>query len=351
MGSPAGRAPADDHVLYLDNEAVLAYLAGVDVVTVVAGVLAAHRDGRTVLPEEAALYWPTPAGATARSLALPALVEGPGRPVAGLKVINANPANVARGLPRASGILVLFDPETARVTAVLQAEHISSRRTAAVTAVAVRHLAPGARSLSLIGCGALARAHLDVCPAELAGLDTLTLFDLDRGRAEALAAEARRRPDLAGVEVAVAPGARAAVEGSEVVIPVTTVTEPYITSDWLSGTRLVVNVSLDDCARDVFQHCDLLVVDDWDLVAADTRRLLGVLAAEGAVTPPGSPAGGGGRPVDATLGDVVASGPGRSNGELVVVNPFGMGVHDVALGGEVLARATRGGRGGLRLSR
>ena len=159
---------------------MLAYLAGVDVVAVVAGVLAAHRAGRTVLPEEAApRSWPTPAGGRARSLALPALVEGPGGPLAGLKVINANPANVARA-PRASGILVLFDPETARVTAVLQAEHISSRRTAAVTAVAVRHLAPGARSLALIGCGALACSHLDVCPAELAGLDSLTLFDLDR---------------------------------------------------------------------------------------------------------------------------------------------------------------------------
>lgn len=345
-------------MLYLDNDAVLRHLSRIDAVAVVTDALRRHRSGGTVLPGEAAMYWPTAAGDTARSLALPALVERDGGDAVGIKVINANPGNGDRGVPRANGILVMFDPLTARVTGILQAEHISSRRTAAVTAVAIRHFAPQARSLAVLGCGVLARAHLEVCLAELPHLDALRLYDREPGRAAALAEAARTTPQLSPVEVTVARSAREAVDGAQVVVPVTTVTEPYIGRGWLSGTDLVVNVSLDDCARDVFEECDVLVVDDWDLVATDDRRLLGRLASAGAIAPPvangergdGVGDGGGGRPVDLTLGDVVDAGAVHDPGGLVVVNPFGMGIHDVALGREIVATAVADGSG-LRLPR
>ena len=60
--------------------------------------------------------------------------------VSGLKLICSSTSNVARGWPRASGLLVLSDPETNRPFGVLEASLISATRTAAVTALALKYL-------------------------------------------------------------------------------------------------------------------------------------------------------------------------------------------------------------------
>ena len=98
---------------------------------------------------------------------------------------------------------------------------------------------------------------------------------------------------------------------------------------------------------------DLLVVDDWDLVAADDRRIVGRMYRSGQVTGPegqhvaATPSSG--RRVDATLAQVVAGEhPGRARAEDVVLsNPFGMGILDVALAAAVHDVAVRDGLGVL----
>jgi ornithine cyclodeaminase len=175
-------------------------------------------------------------------------------------------------------------------------------------------------------------------------ISDVRVFDIDRARAEALARDA---PPLLppSAAIAVVPDARAAIDGADVVVPVTTVTEPYITHAWLAQRSLVVNVSLDDCCPDVFERADMLVVDDWRLVAADDRRLLGRLAAAGRIVgPDDKPGDDAVRRVDGELGAYLGDTPPRPDG-VVVVNPFGMGITDVALGSAVLASADRHGLG------
>ena len=334
---PSAAEPAL-HVLTADD--VSAVLGGLDPVAVVRDTLAAHARGETTLPDEAYLPWHTDSGAFARSLALPGAVWGE-RPAIGLKVINSSLGNPERGLPRAQGLTVLFDRETARPVALMPAAAISATRTAAYTALSVRLLAvPGVRRIAVLGCGALARVHVDLlrtrCPAA-----EFVLHDVVPERAASLA-------DEVGATTA---EARAAVEGADVVVCTTTVTEGYIGLDWLAPGALVAHVSLDDLLPDAIAGADLLVVDDWDLVAADDRRVLGRMWRRGEVVGPGGerhdPAHTGGRAVDAAMADVVAGRhPGREAPEArIVSNPFGMGVLDVALAAEVLDGARAAGRG------
>ena len=49
----------------------------------------------------------------------------------GAKLITGFPVNVAKGLPRASGVVVLFDPATGAPIAIMSCQAISARRTAA----------------------------------------------------------------------------------------------------------------------------------------------------------------------------------------------------------------------------
>jgi ornithine cyclodeaminase len=147
------------HFRHLTRADVIEAAREVDIVAVVAEALRLYSAGPTVLPEEAG--WTTPQGDAARLLAMPGALTEEGRvQVIGMKTINASIGNPARGIPRAQGFTLLLDPETARPRALMEAAHISAMRTAAVTALAVRHLAVAQpRGLALSARGRTVRAN------------------------------------------------------------------------------------------------------------------------------------------------------------------------------------------------
>jgi N-[(2S)-2-amino-2-carboxyethyl]-L-glutamate dehydrogenase len=323
-------------IAFLDREDVDRALGRLDVVEVVREVLLDHRAGRTVLPEEAYLAWSTPGGGSARSICLPARVP---RGV-GVKIVNANPSNPDAGLPRASALVVLFDEESARPRIVMEGTAISAQRTAAVSALAITTFAADAGTLGVVGCGPLARAHLGVLVPRLPRLRRVLLYDLEPSRAEALRADlpASSRgglavPDL-GVEVA--GSAREVADGADVLALTTTAPEQYVPFAWVARCSLVVNVSLGDLCDDVFLEADRIVVDDLAMVVSDTRRPLGRLIRSGAVNRPGGPPPCvAGDLADFLEGEVPpVSGP-------TVVNPFGLGICDIAVAAAVAEHAAR----------
>lgn len=325
---------------YLGARGVAACLAEIDPVEAVRSGLLAHQRGETLLPAEYGLRWTTPGGEQARSLGLPAALLDGGVSV-GVKIINANPANTRRGLPRASGLVALFDPDTAEIRSLLDAGAISATRTAAVTALAVTSVGRSSIDrMAIMGAGILGEAHIDLLVPRLPGLAVLEIVDLNVRRAEALAARAERH----GITVEAGSDARAAAARAHLVVTTTTTTTPYLfLADVAPGTT-VVNVSLDDLGTDLLLGADLLVVDDWNLVSSDTHRRLGRLAAEGRVVGPDQPDAGLPR-VHAELPALIAgTRPGRTGDEVVVVNPFGMGIADIALARVVEARAEASGR-------
>jgi ornithine cyclodeaminase/alanine dehydrogenase-like protein (mu-crystallin family) len=325
---------------YLDRTAVARAIARIDVVAEIAEALRRLAAGEAVLPDEAYLPWTTASGHRARSLSLPAADAR----AAGVKIINSSLANPDRALPRASGLYLLLDRETAHVTHVLQAAQLSALRTAAVTAAAAEacRLRP-ARTLALIGAGELAAAHLSLLARRLPALEAVAIHDVVKERACALAERAGAALD--GVAVRTAPSAAAAIDGADLVVPCTTTTTPYIEPAMLAPGALVVNVSLDDVSEEVLLGAHRLYVDDWGLVADDEHRLLGRLARAGRVAGPGEAGVGGAkattakatatavRSVDAELGELLGDpslGPQDEDG-VVVVNPFGLAVEDLAL--------------------
>ncbi|WP_457031822.1 ornithine cyclodeaminase family protein [Kitasatospora sp. P5_F3] len=81
---------------------------------------------------------------------------------AGVKIAGVVPANAARGLPRITGSYLLLDGPTLQPLALLDGIALTSLRTPAVTALALRLLAaPDASHLVLFGSGPQAYAHLD----------------------------------------------------------------------------------------------------------------------------------------------------------------------------------------------
>jgi ornithine cyclodeaminase len=315
---------------------VAAALADLDVLAVVRGAFLEHHRGRTTLPAEAYLPWRAPDGGCARSIAMHAHLPGP-PPRAGLKLINGALGNPDRGLPRASGIIALFDPETARITDLLPAAEISAIRTAAVSTLAALQLAaPSPRRLALLGAGVLAAIHARLMAAALP-IEELVVFDRDRARAERLVTSSRVSQGW------VAAGAEEAIRGADLIVTATTTTDPYIHLDWLAPGSVVLNVSLDDLRAEAFLAADALYVDDWSMVTADRQRLLGKLARAGDVVAPGERPRPGGRAVTAELGELFAGAAEvrRGSEQRMIVNPFGLAIADIALAAAVAEQRER----------
>jgi alanine dehydrogenase len=102
-----------------------------------------------------------------------------------LKWVTSFPGNPARGLPTVTGVVLLSDAETGALLAILDAAAVTALRTAAAGVLAAETLArPGAKSISVVGCG--------VNGAETARMfralgSAVSLWDVDGARAAAVA--------------------------------------------------------------------------------------------------------------------------------------------------------------------
>ncbi|MEU8891477.1 ornithine cyclodeaminase [Streptomyces sp. NPDC048442] len=341
-------APPSPTITYLDGADVERLCADLPVVDRAHETLLAYGRKEAGLTPEAALRWTTRAGAAARSLILPGWFGDS----YGCKIINASLGNHLLGQPRAAGLIVLNDPETARPVCIMEGSRISALRTAGVSLAAVRAVRDpaGITRVAFLGCGRQAEVHRELLATVCPGVEELFLFDQDAARAHELAAAWRASEPATAVTVT--GGAREAVERAQLTIAVTTTTQPYVELDWVPAGGTFVNVSLDDAAESLLLGCDHLFVDDWDLVLDDDHRLLGALARAGRISGPGTHAPAGGRAVGAGLSALFAGDYDRPVGadERVVINPFGMGIQDIALAAAVHERALALGVG-LQLER
>jgi len=321
---------------YLDGAAVASLCARIDPLEVVTEAFLAVRAGRSGVAPEAALRWTAPDGTAARSLILPARHED----TYGCKIINACLGNVDRGLPRAAGLILLYDRETAAPVCIMEGAHISALRTAAVSVAALRAVRPLSTvdRVALLGCGRQARTHLELLAAAGGAVESVVAYDLSPDRATAFAEELRT--SLPEIKVEVVTDPEPAVRSAPVTFAATTTTTSYVPLAWLPEGSVFLNVSLDDAAEDVLLGAEHLFVDDWELVSEDDTRLLGRLAQAGRATAPGVTAPGA-RQVDADLATLLSGGYSRpiTATDRTVINPFGMGVHDVALATRVHATA------------
>jgi ornithine cyclodeaminase len=207
---------------------------------------------------------------------------------------------------------------------------ISAARTAAVTAVAARHLAQrNFRALTCVGCGPIGRQQVFTLLEQFPSVETLWLYDLKEPAAVALAeAVTDAHPK---VDVHIAADAESAVRAGEVVVTATVADRPWLPAAWLRPGSLLSNVSIMDAAKDVFLSADKVVVDDWDQCNRE-GKVIHQLTTEGSFSK---------ERLHAELGQVViGERPGREHDdEVILLNSMGMAVIDVACAKAIYDRA------------
>jgi ornithine cyclodeaminase/alanine dehydrogenase-like protein (mu-crystallin family) len=148
----------------------------------------------------------------------------------GVKIVNIAPHNAARGLPGLHASYLLFDARSGVPLAAIDGSVLTSRRTAAASALAASFLArSNARRLLVIGAGAVARllpeAYRTVLPIEEVGV-----WARAAAKAAVLAAELRH----IGIDAAAETDLAAAVARADIVSCATLATTPLVQGRWLA---------------------------------------------------------------------------------------------------------------------
>ncbi len=284
-----------------------------------------HGEGATHNPRSYFLRFPDqPAN---RIIALPATIGGP-FDVSGIKWIASYPANLQRGLPRASAVLVLNDNATGYPFACLESSIISAVRTAASAVLAASALRGNVRRcarLGFVGNGLIARYihdHFRHAGWEIGEID---LFDL-------APAEARRfERDVCGphaAKVRICDRIEDVITACDLIVFATVAGTPHVTDPALFAHRpTVLHVSLRDLAPEVILACNNVADDIDHCLTANTSLHL----AEQAAGHRGFIAG--------TLHDVMTGTVALDPDRATVFSPFGLGILDLALGRRIYAEA------------
>lgn len=340
----------DDGILYLCKEDVEMACQQIDSVAVIREAFRLHALGQMILPDEAYLSWTNAQGEQVRNLNMPGYLGG-SLNVAGTKIINGNIHNPRRGLPRASGLTMLYDDTSVRIVCIMEGASISSLRTASVTALSMDMLQCSyVECVAVIGAGVLAQAHIELLIRRFPQVRRVRIFDLDMARIQSLQNVLAPALKEHATELQITSSAEEAIRAAQVIIPVTTTTAGYIQWSWLQPGALLVNVSLDDPLPEVVLNADCIIVDDWNLVKNDPRRLIGRMYRQGLVVGPDASdieVQRGQRHIDAQIGEIVAGKKvGRtSEKDIILVNPFGLAIEDVALAAHIYQIAQSRGYG------
>ncbi len=174
----------------------------------------------------------------------------------GFKYVNGHPTNTRAGLQTVTAFGLLADVQTGYPVLLTEMTILTALRTAAMSALAAKHLAPkGARTMAMIGNGAQSEFQCLAFKA-VCGIDTVRLYDID----PAATAKCARNLAGSGLTVVTCKTAEAAVEGAEI-ITTCTADKQYATilTDNMVGPGVHINAIGGDCPGKTELHRDILL--------------------------------------------------------------------------------------------
>ena len=249
----------------------------------------------------------------------------------GAKLVTVFHRNHTRGLPSHLASIVLHDATTGEMAALMDGRYITEARTAAVSAVSVKHMAlPDARVLAIIGSGVQARSHLEAI-RHVRTLADVRVWSPSPMHREAFAAE-MSTPQL---PVSAAQTAADAVHGADIIVLATASPTPVIESADVNPGAHIAAVGA--CRADQREMPTALVARAR--VFVDSRA--GALKEAGDLLLPIGEGAIAASHICGELGDVVLGQVrGRERpSDITIFKSLGMAVEDVVAARLVLQRA------------
>jgi ornithine cyclodeaminase len=250
----------------------------------------------------------------------------------GLKSGGYWPGNAAKGLTNHQSTVCLFDADTGRLKALVGGNHLTALRTAAASAVSIRHLArPDARVLGMVGAGHQAAFQLRAA-AETLPFERVVAWNYHPDMLPGLAAVAAE----IGLPFAAVARERLCAE-ADVIITIGSSFAPQLMADWVRpGTHLAC-MGTDTVGK---QEVDPEILARAAVFTDEVAQSVGLgeaqhavaagLIAEAALTPIGAVING--------------EHPGRTEpGQITLFDGTGVGLQDLAVAQVATQRAAEAG--------
>lgn len=254
----------------------------------------------------------------------------------GIKFIPSRPENPLRGLPRATAIIIILDPETFIPICVMDGAITSAMRTGAASGVAAKYLAnPDSKVFGLVGASVQGMTQAAAIKAAVPSLETLKVFDINHRASAAFAEKMQERLEMDIVPV---DNVRDAFVESDVISTATMAREAYVDKDWYKPGAFHAEISFWDTPPSALTVFDRIFVDDWSQVKHHGVDVSWRAVKEGFIPEEN---------ISGELGEVVSGKKiGRKSKEdRIFFNPIGMGIHDLSEAYRVYQRARETGVG------
>lgn len=201
---------------------------------------AALADGRAEVP----LRTRVPvAPRDALSLVMPAFVQARegdalAKEALGIKVVSLYPQNPARGLAYIQAAVLVLEPDTGRLLAVLEGSSLTAIRTGAASGAAIDLLARNeSKVVAVIGAGTQGRTQLEAA-CSVRNIERAFIYDPDRDKAKAFADEMAGRGPIPGA-ICITASATEAVQEADIVCTATTSLTPVFDDSAIkAGTHI-----------------------------------------------------------------------------------------------------------------
>jgi ornithine cyclodeaminase len=269
-----------------------------------------------------------------RIIAMPAYVGG-GNPVAGIKWIASFPDNIHKNKQRAHSVTVLNEHDSGRPFCIINTAAVSAIRTAAVSGLMITEYLKVKKgnerlTVGIIGFGPIGRMHLDMVAGVLEDrLEKVLLYDLKTVDASSI-------PEGLQNKVVLCESWEDCYREANIFITCTVSDKPYINIKPLSGS-LQLNVSLRDYKPEMRQYMDTIIVDEWEEVCRQNTDIENMHKTTGLQ-----------KEDTLSMAEVVCQNALQqlsSDDAVIMVNPMGMAMFDMAIGEYYYRKALNQGIG------
>lgn len=232
------------NVALWSEQDVAGRIAGLDVKGALRDAFAGLTSGATVQPPQTVTVFP---GDHGDCIFYPGALWD--RKLIGVKLSPYLAQRAAEGKYPVTAYTVILSGETGEPVLLCDSLALTTERTAATTSLALDYLIPdGARTLAVVGAGKVGLAHLRYAARQHEWSEVRVFSPALADPSSPQHAARRAALDAVGVAAQVAPDARAAVDGADVVLLCSSSGTPMVDDAWL-GDRVTVTSTTTNVPR------------------------------------------------------------------------------------------------------
>ena len=262
-----------------------------------------------------------------RIIAMPAYIGG-NKPWAGIKWIASFPDNIHKGKLRANSVTILNEHDSGIPRCMINTAAVSAIRTAAVSGLMVKEFMKGRENggqlnIGINGFGPIGQMHLRMITSILgSAIGKVLIFDINPIDKAIIDKEIQDK-------VTIASSWEECYMDADIFITCTVSAAPYISISPKKGS-LQLNVSLRDYTVEMKDFMDVIIVDNWEEVCRQNTDIENMHKEKGLLESD-----------TLSIADVISGGSlnKRETSDVVMFNPMGMAIFDIAVGGHYYEEA------------